>query len=65
MKRNYRRKKQERSRREGERIRESKYNIHYKNIAKEEDVETRSKQGNTGKKREKKDADYVKGKKKT
>ena len=33
---NYRRKKKERSRREGERIRESKYNIQYKKIAKEE-----------------------------
>ena len=32
---NYRRKKKERSRREGKRIRESKYNIHYGNIAKE------------------------------
>ena len=29
------------------------------------DVETRPKQGNTRKKREKKDADYVEGKKKT
>ena len=29
------------------------------------DVDMRPKQGNTGKKREKKDADYVKGKKKT
>ena len=33
---NYRRKKKERSRREGERIRESKYNVHYRKMAKEE-----------------------------
>ncbi|XP_050494286.1 chromatin assembly factor 1 subunit A-like [Bombus huntii] len=78
---------EERRKREAEerekRIRESKYNIHYRNIAKEElpkylegwmkwkyrrqdsHVGTRPKQGNTGKKGEKKDADYVEEKKKT